>query len=312
MIDGLEIVGEHPEAIGLWLEGTFQPVITRVCVRALHGVYLTRPATRSSAIATSTTIGARAVDGGAQPAPGEHRQLPYQLQCGRGIVVRASEIRNLQIAACDIEANMRADAPAAANILLDVTEGSIREGAITGCTLPARPRTGRGPTSASSAAARRSRRKSASSSIAANQISDTGVNIHLVRAGVSITGNTFFLGHQYNLLAEDCSQLVVGQPVRPQPRLPLGSRDGLVLADCRDATLSGLQVTAAAEPQGALIRAAAGGSTSPAASILDSDGCGILLEEAEGVRLSGLPGPRRPAVQRAADRRCGSPAVVEI
>ena len=28
MIDGLEIVGEHPEAIGLWLEGTFQPVIT--------------------------------------------------------------------------------------------------------------------------------------------------------------------------------------------------------------------------------------------------------------------------------------------
>ncbi|MDI9445891.1 MAG: glycosyl hydrolase family 28-related protein, partial [Planctomycetota bacterium] len=33
MIDGLEIVGEHPEAIGLWLEGTFQPVITRVCVR---------------------------------------------------------------------------------------------------------------------------------------------------------------------------------------------------------------------------------------------------------------------------------------
>ena len=45
MVDGLEIVGDHPEAIGVWMEGVMQPVLTRVTVRnALHGIYLTRRA----------------------------------------------------------------------------------------------------------------------------------------------------------------------------------------------------------------------------------------------------------------------------
>ncbi|NLY99205.1 MAG: right-handed parallel beta-helix repeat-containing protein, partial [Pirellulaceae bacterium] len=57
--------------------------------------------------------------------------------------------------------------------------------------------------------------------------------------------------------------------------------------DCRDATLSGLQVTAAAEPQGALILRRCRRVNVTGCTILDSDGCGILLEEAEGVRLSG-------------------------
>jgi len=38
LVDGLEIVGGHPKAIGLWLEGTMQPIVTRLAMRqALHG-----------------------------------------------------------------------------------------------------------------------------------------------------------------------------------------------------------------------------------------------------------------------------------
>lgn len=291
MIDGLEIVGEHPEAIGLWLEGTFQPVITRVCVRdALHGVYLTRRA-RNVIISNChlyNNRGAGLLMEGLSLHQVNIDNCHISYNAGGGIVVRASEIRNLQIAACDIEANMRADAPAAANILLDVTEGSIREGAITGCTL----QHGREPAEGSNirflGRSAAEPQKVGFFSIAANQISDTGINIHLVHArGVSITGNTFFSGHQYNVLAEDCSQLVVGANLFDRnPDYPLGSRDGLVLADCRDATLSGLQVTAAAEPQGALILRRCRRVNVTGCTILDSDGCGILLEDAEGVRVS--------------------------
>ncbi|MDZ4686930.1 MAG: hypothetical protein SH850_17790 [Planctomycetaceae bacterium] len=42
MIDGLEIVGAHPEAVGIEADGTMQLTISRVVVRrALHGIHLT-------------------------------------------------------------------------------------------------------------------------------------------------------------------------------------------------------------------------------------------------------------------------------
>jgi len=105
---------------------------------------------------------------------------------------------------------MKAAGPSTANILLDVREGSIREGAITGCTLQHSREPPTAPTSASWPWCRGAA-KGGFFSIAANQISDTGVNIHLVHArGVNITGNTFFLGHQHNLLIEDCAQIVIG------------------------------------------------------------------------------------------------------
>lgn len=292
MIDGLEIVGEHPEAIGLWLEGVFQPVITRVAVRnALHGICLTRRA-RNAIISNchlyhNQGVGLLLEGLSLHQVNIDNCHISYN--AGGGIVVRTSEIRNLQIAACDIEANMHAGAPPAANILLDASEGSIREGAIVGCTL----QHGREP--AGGANIRLVGRSVAEPqkvgffSIAGNQISDTGVNIHLLHArGVSITGNTFFLGHEYNLLAEDCSQLVIGANLFDRnPDYPPGSRDGLMLADCRDSTLSGLQVTAAAEPQGALILRRCRRINVAGCTILDCDGCGILLEDADGVRVSG-------------------------
>jgi hypothetical protein len=101
---------------------------------------------------------------------------------GGGIVIRRSEVRNIQIGTCDIEANQDPEGPPAANVLFDAREGSIREGAITGCTIqhahtaPGSANVrflGRGPADFN---------KVGNLVIANNALSDVAVNIHLQHA----------------------------------------------------------------------------------------------------------------------------------
>jgi len=295
MIDGLEIVGDHPEAIGLWIEGAMQPIVTRVTVRqALHGIVLTRR-NRNVIVGHCHLYNNRGV--GLLLEKLDLHQVNVSnchisYNAGGGIVVRASSIRNLQIATCDIEANMAADGPPAANVLLDTTEGSVREGAIIGCTLQHSRAPAEGANIRFLGRSQKEPQKVGFFSIADNQISDTGVNVHLVHArGVAITGNTFFSGHQYALLIEDCSQIVIGSNLFERnpdygKRDSSASRDGLVLTDCSDCTLNGLQVFGAAQPDGALVLRRCRRMNVTGCTILDHDGCGILLEEAQGVRVS--------------------------
>jgi len=306
MIDGLEIVGEHPEAIGLWLEGTMQPIVTRLAVRkALHGVYLTGRS-RNVIVSQCHLYDNRGV--GLYLDKLDLHQVNVtnchiSYNGGGGIVVRGSSGRNLQIGSCDIEANMAADGPPAANVLLDCTEerSSVREGAIVGCTLQ---HSGSAPDSANICFLGRSAaepQKVGFFSISGNQISDTCVNVHLVHArGVSITGNTFFLGHQHNLLVEDGSQIVVGANLFDRnPDYPPGSRDGLVLTDCQDCTLSGFQVYNTLADEGALVLRRCRRVNMTGCTILDCDACGLLLDDVHSVRVSGcLVRDDRPAEAR--------------
>jgi len=56
MVDGLEIVGAHPQASGIEATGTMQLTITRVVVRkALHGIHLVSP--KPTAFGRATLIG---------------------------------------------------------------------------------------------------------------------------------------------------------------------------------------------------------------------------------------------------------------
>ena len=207
---------------------------------------------------------------------------------GGGIVVQKSEIRNFHIGTCDIEANMGPEGPAAANILLDTTEGSIREGAIVGCTLQHSGKTEDGSNIRFIGRNTKEPHKVGYFSISANHISDTSVNIHLVHArGVTIDGNTFGGGARYDLLAEDCSQLVVGSNLFDRnPDYPRGTLGGLVLTDCRDCTFTGTQVFAASQPEGAMVLRRCSRMNLTGCTILDSDGCGILLDDCTSVRIS--------------------------
>jgi len=291
LVDGLEIVGAHPDSIGLSLEGCMQPVVTRCTVRkALHGVVLT--GRNRNVIVADCHLYENAGAGLLLEKLNLHQvnvtNCHISYNRGGGIVVRASEIRNLQIGTCDIEANMAAEGPAAANVLLDTTEGSIREGAITGCTLQ------HAALPADGANIRLLGRpdppwKVGYFSIGHNQISDTGINIHLRHArGVAITGNTFFLGHQHGVLAENCAQLVLsGNLFERNPDYGKGgSGDGLVFADCRDCTLGGTQLFSTAQPEGAVVLKNCARFNITGCTILDCAGCGVRLENAEHVRVS--------------------------
>jgi hypothetical protein len=291
LIDGLVVVGAHEQAIGIQVEGCLQPVVTRVTVRrCLHGMVLTGR-NRNVIVGHVNLYDNRGVGLlleklNLHQVNVSNSHISYNR--GGGIVVRASEIRNLQIGTCDIEANMAADGAPSSNFLLDCTEGSVREGAIIGCTL----QHSKAPVGAANirfvGKSAKEPHKVGFFSIGDNQISDCGVNIHLTHArGVNITGNTFFLGHQHNLLVEDSSQIVVGPNVFDRnPDYPPGSRDGIALIDCRDCTLTGLHVLGARQPEGAVTLRRCQWINLTASMILDCDGCGLLLDAVEHCRVS--------------------------
>jgi len=291
LIDGLEIVGAHPEAIGLWIEGCMQPVITRCTVRqALHGIHLTGR-NRNVIIGEchlyhNTGAGLLLERLDLHQINVSNCHISYN--AAGGIVVRASSIRNLQIGTCDIEANMAAEGPPAANLLFDTTEGSIREGAIIGCTLQ---HTHKAPDSANIRFLGRPDppHKVGFFQIADNTLSDVAVNIELRHArGVTISGNTFGQGSVHNLLAENCSQLVLsGNLLDRNPDYgPQTTGDDLCFVDCRDCTLSGLQIFATAHPEGALILKNCRRFNITGCTILDCNACGILLDQVQSVRIA--------------------------
>ena len=292
LIDGIEIVGAHPEAIGLRLTRTMQAVISRVTIRrALHGIHLYER-NRNIAISECHIYENRGVG-----IFLDHLNL-HQIDIanchvsyngGGGIVARDSEVRNLQIGVCDIEGNMADDGPPTANILIDVTNGSVREGAIVGCTIQ---HNHTAPDSANIRFIGRSREepiKVGHFTISHNALSDVAVNIHLTHArGVTITGNTLWKAFSHNLHAVDCSNLVIGPNLfdRNPDYRPADSPNGLLFEECSDSTLSGLHVNGTLQVPAGLILRKCRRMNVTNCTILDCENRGLLLEEADRVRVS--------------------------
>lgn len=143
MVDGVEIIGRHEQAVGIEATGTMQITITRVNIRqALHGVHLTTH-NRNVIVSNCHLYENRGVGLFLDHVnlhqinvTGSH--ISYN--AGGGIVNRGGNVRNLHVAGCDIEANMGLDEtkyPPTANVLLDSTDAAfdIGEVAITGCTI---------------------------------------------------------------------------------------------------------------------------------------------------------------------------------
>lgn len=129
--------------------------------------------------------------------------------------------------------------------------------------------------------------------ITGNVISDVKVNVHLEHArGVVITGNTFWTGYEYNLLAEHSAHVVVGpnnfeRNPRYRSEETLATANALAFRDCADCTLTGLHVAG--------VRAAPAGVTLERCdrfnvanlTILDCDGVGLLLKDLTRSRVGG-------------------------
>lgn len=143
---------------------------------------------------------------------------------GGGIVVRDGNVRNLQVAGCDIEANMPGDTTPTrtANILIDVTgypesrDKSVAEIAITGCTIQHSANYGGSETAtlAPGGANIRLAGKAIypidSVTITGNVLSDTTTNIDINHAmDVAVSANNFFAPKPAHLTVKNSRRVVV-------------------------------------------------------------------------------------------------------
>jgi hypothetical protein len=293
MVDGLEIVGEHAESEGILLEGTMQATLTRVVVRkALHGIRLFKR-NRNVTIGECHLYDNRGI-GIYLDRLNLHQidiaNTHISYNKGGGVVVRASEIRNLHIGTCDIESNHDADGPATANVFFDCTTGSVREGAIVGCTIQ---HTNLAPDSANIRFLGRAEQPLmvGNFAIADNVFSDVQVGVHLKYArGVTLTGNTFWQSVKHNLLVEGSSHIVLsGNLCDRNPdyaHQPFNTSNAVEFVDCQDCTISGLQVLNTIKaPAGVVVRRSKRFNIT-GCTLLDCEGPELLLEDVSDSRVS--------------------------
>ncbi|UUO07085.1 right-handed parallel beta-helix repeat-containing protein [Blastopirellula sp. J2-11] len=291
LIDGLEIVGAHSEAVGIEINGAMQPTLTRLSVRkCLHGVVLTgrnrNVLVGECHLYENSGVGLYLIDLNLHQINIANSHISYN-DAG-GVVVRNSEIRNLHIGTCDIEANMSVEHPEAANVLFDVTAGSMREAAIVGCTIqhssvpecanvrllgqPEMPY------------------KVGHVTIADNVMCDVAYNIDLKHArSVTIVGNALFRAKEASIQAENCSNLVIGANVldRILDYGPANTNNSVRLIDCRDSTIQGLHINGDADPEAALKLTNCSRINVQGCTILDGKNYALWIDGGEKIRLSG-------------------------
>ncbi len=301
LVDALAIDGDHPEAVGIEASGTMELTLTRLHIRGtLHCIHLVG-SNRNLLVSDCHLYENRGVgifydDVSLHQSNIVGCHISYN--DGGGIVSRAGNVRNIQIAGCDLESNMSPRTPPTANVLIDCTNGAEGTGevAITGCTIQ---HNNNSPDSANIRILGRSKPKpnlplvrEGHVTITGNVLSDVKVNVHLRDCrGVTLTGNTFWMGFTHNLLIEDCSNLILGpNNFDRNPRYNYGNsldaRNSLVVRHSADCTLTGLHITNVwREPAGLRIencqRMNIIGCT-----ILDCDNVGLLLTNVTNSRVS--------------------------
>jgi hypothetical protein len=297
-VDGLEVVGNHPEADGIEATGTMQLTLQGVTVRKCrHGVHLS--GRNRNIVLSACHIYQNSGIGVFYDHVNLHQSnivgchISY---CdGGGVVTRGGEVRNIQIGACDIEANQAKGGPPTANVLIDCTGGSTAEVAITGCTL----QHSNVPDSANvrvlgvgSGIRKGTTAQWGHVTIGDNVFSDVAVNVDLKDCrGVTLTGNTFWMGYKFNLRAENCQQLAVGpNAFERNPAYDYGASketvNALLFKNCKDCTLTGLHVHGVHGAEAAVALDGCSRFNVTGCSVLDCDGVGLLLKEPRNCRMS--------------------------
>ena len=291
MVDGIEIVGKHPEAIGVAASKTMQLTITRLVVRkALHGIHLYGRNRNVSIddchLYDNEGIGIYLEKLNLHQINISDSHISYNKQ--GGIVVRESEICNIQIGNCDIEGNMGQETQPTANILFDISEGLLQEGAIFGCTIQ---HTHDAPDSANVrfiGNGVQDPRKVGNFAIADNAMSEVSVNIHLKHArGITITGNTLWEAYEHNLLVEDSSYIVLGSNLLDRnPVYRAQTKNANVFKDCTDCTLNALNILATQGVPAGLILENCARMNITNCSIRQCENGGILMQNVKQSRIS--------------------------
>jgi parallel beta-helix repeat protein len=301
IVDCIAIEGKHPEAVGIEAVGTMELTITRVHIRnVLHCIHLTGN-NRNLIISNCHLYENRGI-GIFYDNVNLHQSniigchISYNSQ--GGIVSRSGNVRNIQITGCDIESNMSPETPPTANVLVDSADSTYGTGevAITGCTIQ---HNSPSPDSANIRIIGRSKPdrngkpvREGNVTITGNVLSDVKVNVHLKECrGIILTGNTFWMGYNHNLLIENCSNIIVGaNNFDRNPRYDYGNsldaRNSLLVSNSADCTFSGLHITNVWKaPAGLMIENCERMNVTDC-EILDCDNIGLLLKDVTDSRIS--------------------------
>lgn len=242
MIEEIEITGENPEANGICFEGVMQPTIRGVLIRKCrHGIHL-RIRDRNVLVSdchiydlTGVGVFLDKVNLHQVNITGSH--ISYCQQ--GGLVIRGSEIRNIQIVGNDIEYNFAKDHENCTDVLFDCTEGTVREGSISGNTIQAKA----SPKGANVRFLGKADNPNAVGllAISGNLIGSQETAIHLKSArGVVITGNSIYSGYHAALKVEDCEHIVVGSnSFDHNPEYPGNSTDAISFARTKNLQFTG-------------------------------------------------------------------------
>jgi len=260
-VEGLEIVGAHPEADGLEFFQTMQAIVHGVLIREVrHGIRL---ATRNRNVVIDAThiyncrgVGIYFDHANLHQAVIQGSHISY---CkGGGIKILGGQIRNIQITGNDIEYNFDLKAPESADIWFDVADGTISEGTIASNTIQGRPSPGGANIRFVGPPVAGDRYPISLWTISGNLIGNQTVNIHLRNArGIAITGNHIYTGVERTIILEHSQHIVVGQNSLDQRHnARLDHKNGITVRDCDGVVLSGLILDdawpSAGEPGGAI------------------------------------------------------------
>jgi len=291
MISGIEIEGAHPQADGIRIEFTWQPVIMGVCVHdCRHGIHVVKN-NRNVIISNSHVYHNRGV-GVFLDRVNLHQVIVntnhISYNAGGGIKVLEANVRNLQICGNDIEYNRGEDDAPVGDVWFIADKIGIREGTIVGNTIQSTI-TKDGANVRIEGLRAEGTRKAGLITITGNLITNQRWNI-LVRdsRGIAIQGNTFLLGPERNIRLDRCDHISIGPNTiddNPDYARYNPSRDGGVeIADCRGCSLTGLIVRGA--PCGITIRDSSDINVT-GCTVIEPKDCGIELNNVRNSVVSG-------------------------
>src|SRR5262245_19332648 len=212
-VEGLEIVGNHPEADGVRVEGAMQPTLRGLLIRRCrHGIHLTNR-DRNVLIAdchvynnSGAGVFLDRVNLHQTNIVGSH--ISYCKQ--GGIKVAGSEVRNIQICGNDIEYNFDPKAETSADVLFDCRDGTVREGAVAGNTIQAK-QSPNGANVRLVGVGKDDPNAVGLLAITGNLIGSQHTALHLRACrGVVVSGNCVYSGYENALWVEDSENVVIG------------------------------------------------------------------------------------------------------
>lgn len=250
-VTGLEILGGHPEAVGIELRKTMQTTISQVLVRKCkHGIQLVER-NRNFLLADSHLY-----DNAEFGVFFDHCNLHQIIVHGNhisynkkaGIKSLNGDVHNLQITGNDIEYNNNPGVdesphgePTGAEIWFEAPEGIISEVTIASNTIQATIEPG-GANVRIYGSPDDPRKKARIIAITGNVLGSQTRGIDVKHAKrVAITGNTVYGSAEWSILARHCTGVSVGANTfawHNQPENP--AQDGIRFEDCDNCALTGL------------------------------------------------------------------------